>query len=65
MALEKIHKQAFAKINISLSVGSQTAGSQDCEALHPIISHMAKIQLCDEVELIKLEGHALSRYAII
>ena len=70
MALEKIHKQAFAKINFSLSVGSpalrsQAVGSQGGGALHPIISHMAKIHLCDEVELTKLESHALSRYAVV
>lgn len=54
-----VHIQANAKVNWSLSVGEPLESG-----LHTIESKMARIAFCDELEVTRLEQHALSRYAI-
>ena len=54
-----VHIQAHAKVNMSLTVGEPLESG-----LHPIESKMARIALCDELEVTRLDNHALSRYAI-
>ena len=60
MDLLKVNMQAPAKINLSLSVSPPRE-----DGLHPITSKMAQIALFDDLELTRLDDHALSRYAIL
>ena len=60
MSLTKVNIQAHAKVNLTLSVGKLLQNG-----LHPIDSHMVFVDLCDDLEVSKLDSHALSRYAII
>ncbi len=60
MDLEKVHIQVPAKINFSLSVEPPLENG-----MHPITSKMARITLFDDLELTRLDDHALSRYAIL
>ena len=60
MDLQKVLMQAPAKINLSLTVAPPRENG-----LHPISSKMAKIALFDDLELTRLDDHALSRYAIL
>jgi 4-diphosphocytidyl-2-C-methyl-D-erythritol kinase len=57
---EKLTRQAPAKLNLALSVGPP-----DKQGMHPICSWMVTIDLCDELELVRLEPDRLSRYAIL
>ncbi|MBT4529994.1 MAG: hypothetical protein HOC27_02210 [Phycisphaerae bacterium] len=60
MQREQVHLSPQAKVNFTLSVGSPLASG-----MHPIESKMARIALSDELEVTKLDSHALSRYAIL
>lgn len=55
-----VHIQAYAKVNLSLTVHPPLPGG-----MHPITSQMVRIALCDDLEVIRLDDHALSRYAIV
>lgn len=54
--------QAPAKLNLALSVGPPSA---EAGGLHPICSWMVTVDLCDELQLTRLEPGRLSRYAIL
>ncbi len=60
MDFEKVHIKAPAKINLSLSVEPPRD-----DGMHTIRSKMARIALFDDLELTRLDAHALSRYAIL
>ena len=60
MDLQKVHVLAPAKVNLSLTVEPPRH-----DGMHPITSKMASISLFDEIEITRLDGHALSRYAIV
>ena len=60
MSSLQIKRNAYAKVNFSLSVGSKMNDGR-----HQIASRMAKIGLCDTLELTALDSHSLSRYAIL
>lgn len=60
MDLQKVHVRAPAKVNLSLSVEPPRS-----DGMHPITSKMASISLFDEIEITRLDGHSLSRYAIV
>ena len=60
MELRKVHIQVPAKINVSLTVEPPRA-----DGMHPITSRMTKIALYDDLEVTRLDDHALSRYAIL
>ncbi|MEE8508068.1 MAG: 4-(cytidine 5'-diphospho)-2-C-methyl-D-erythritol kinase [Myxococcota bacterium] len=51
---------APAKLNLALSVGPAQADGR-----HPICSWMVTVDLCDELQVIRLEPDQLSRYAIL
>ncbi len=55
----EIHIQANAKVNLSLSVQPSLENG-----MHPIVSRMARIAFFDDLEVSRLDSHALSRYAI-
>lgn len=57
---EKLTRHTPAKLNLALSVGPP-----DDRGMHPICSWMVTIDLCDELELTRLEPDRLSRYAIL
>jgi len=52
--------QAFAKVNLSLRVDKPINNG-----MHTIHSKMAQIAFFDELEVVRLEDYALSRYAIL
>lgn len=56
---ESVSHQAPAKLNLTLAVGSPGA-----HGLHPICSWMVTVDLCDDLNLVKLSPGSLSRYAI-
>ena len=60
MSQEQVHISAFAKVNRTLFVGEPLESG-----MHPIKSHMVRIVLADELEVSRLDNHALSRYAIL
>lgn len=60
MSAIKVYEQARAKINLSLGVSPPNA-----DGMHPISSKMVTLALCDELEVTRLDAHALSRYAVL
>ncbi len=60
MVPRKVHLQAAAKINLSLSVDPPRE-----DGMHPITSKIVTIGLFDDLEVTRLDNHALSRYAIV
>ena len=52
-------RTARAKVNLALAVDKPNA-----EAMHPICSWMARINLADDLHITRLEDDRLSRYAI-
>lgn len=59
MERAEIYIQVSAKINLSLTVQRPLENG-----MHPIVSKMARIAFFDDLEVTRLEPHALSRYAI-
>ena len=55
------HRSARAKVNLALAVDQPTGGG---DAMHPICSWMARIDLADDLLVTRLEDDRLSRYAI-
>jgi len=55
----EIHIQANAKVNLSLFVQPPLENG-----MHPIVSRMARVAFFDDLEVSRLDAHALSRYAI-
>jgi 4-diphosphocytidyl-2-C-methyl-D-erythritol kinase len=60
METKQVQIKAQAKINLTLAVGKLTE-----TGMHTITSKMARIALCDTLEVTRLDNHALSRYAIL
>lgn len=57
---DRITIRAPAKLNLALSVGPPNG-----DGMHPICSWMVTIDLCDELEVTRLEPDRMSRYAIL
>lgn len=60
MSKVTVSEEARAKINLTLEVSPV---NQD--GMHPISSKMVTLDLCDDLELTRLDDHALSRYAVL
>ena len=60
MYTAQVHIKANGKVNLSLSVGNSLESG-----LHPIESKMARITFFDDLEVRRLDDHALSRYVIL
>jgi 4-diphosphocytidyl-2-C-methyl-D-erythritol kinase len=60
MVKATVYEEARAKINLTLGVAPQ---NQD--GMHPISSRMVTLDLCDNLELTRLEAHVLSNYAVL
>ncbi len=60
MSVAKVYEQARAKINLSLGISPPNE-----DGMHPISSKMVTLALCDELEVSRLDAHALSRYAVL
>ncbi len=60
MEAESLHINANAKVNLSLQVGEPLENG-----MHPIVSKMAQIAFFDDLYVTKIDGYALSRYAIL
>ena len=60
MAREQVHLSVPAKLNLTLSVGEPLQNG-----MHPIVSKMVRIDMCDELEVTRLEEGAWSRYAVM
>ena len=58
--LHRVLARAPAKLNLALSVGAP-----DASGMHPICSWMMTVDLFDELDLVRLPGDRLSRYAIL
>jgi 4-diphosphocytidyl-2-C-methyl-D-erythritol kinase len=58
--MQQVNIKANAKINLTLSVGQVISNG-----MHPIQSKMTRIALADELEVTRIDNHALSRYAIL
>lgn len=56
-----LEAKAHAKLNLALAVAPPRAA----DGMHPIASWMARIDLCDDLLITRLEPDRLSRYAIL
>ncbi len=60
MSIKTIQRMAPAKVNLSLSVGTQNT-----QGLHPVVSKAVCVAFSDDIEVTRLEEGDLSRYAIL
>lgn len=60
MVKAKVYEEARAKINLTLGVAPR---NQD--GMHTISSRMVTLDLCDNLELTRLEAHTPSRYSVL
>ena len=60
MSINTIQRTAPAKINLSLSVGTQNT-----QGMHPVVSRAVCVAFSDDIEITRLEAGDLSRYAIM
>ena len=56
---------APAKLNLALAVGPPESAGDGRGTLHPICSWMVTVDLCDTLEVTKLEADRFSRYAVL